>query len=159
MTNETSKQQTNLPTILAAASGGGHWNQMMQLRPALEISGNVIFATTDPQLAKLASAKYEVIEDYNQSQPMKILKGLFAAHRLIRKIKPDIVVSTGAAPGLVCLLLGHLSGARTIWVDSIANAEKLSLSGRIASNFASITLTQWEALSDKNRIQYAGSVL
>ncbi len=38
---------------------------------------------------------------------------------LLLKERPDIVITTGAAPGYFCLRLGKLLGARTIWIDSI----------------------------------------
>jgi UDP-N-acetylglucosamine:LPS N-acetylglucosamine transferase len=77
--------------------------------------------------------------------------------KTIRKEKPEAIITTGAAPGLVYLLAGKLLGRKTIWIDSIANAEHLSASGRMASRFASRTYTQWENLAT-GKIQYAGNV-
>lgn len=131
----------------------------MQLRPALEAVGQVEYATTDPQLAVLAGVIHHKIADYSQSEPMKVLAGAWEAFWLVRRIRPDVVVSTGAAPGLLCLFWGHVTGARTIWIDSVANAECLSLSGRLASRFATVALTQWEALAAASGPEYAGSVL
>jgi len=37
-----------------------------------------------------------------------------------------VIVSTGAAPGYFAIVLGRLFGARTIWIDSMANIENLS---------------------------------
>lgn len=53
--------------------------------------------------------------------------------------RPDIVISTGAAPGFFALLFGKLLGARTIWIDSIANAEQLSVSGQKVKLFADLS--------------------
>ena len=41
---------------------------------------------------------------------------------------------------------GSLLGIRTLWLDSIANADELSLSGVKASKFATLALTQWPEL-------------
>ena len=62
-----------------------------------------------------------------------------------------------AAPGLVCVLAGWLLRYKTIWVDSIANAEHLSASGRIARRFASRVYTQWPDLAQED-IVFAGTV-
>jgi hypothetical protein len=56
------------------------------------------------------------------------------------------------------VILGRLLGARTIWLDSIANAERISLSGRLVRPFASVWLTQWEHLARGTRPEYAGQV-
>ena len=78
---------------------------------------------------------------------------------IIWKEKPEIVMSTGAAPGYVALRLGHLMGARTIWLDSVANIDRLSLSGERIGRYADLWLTQWAHLANKTGPYYRGSVL
>jgi len=68
-------------------------------------------------------------------------------------------VTTGAAPGYLAIRLGRLMGAKTIWVDSVANAEELSMSGRLAGRHAGLWLTQWAHLAGRPGPEYRGSVL
>lgn len=75
------------------------------------------------------------------------------------KSRPDVIISTGAAVGLAAILWGKVIGAKTIWVDSIANAEELSGSGAKVGRFADVWLTQWEHLARPDGPQYWGSVL
>ena len=75
------------------------------------------------------------------------------------RVRPDAVITTGAAPGYFALRLGRLFGARTIWIDSMANAEELSLSGQKARRHADLWLTQWEHLAKPDGPQFLGSVL
>nr|WP_302675558.1 hypothetical protein [Sphingomonas faeni] len=85
------------------------------------------------------------------------LAGLF---RIFRAFDPHLVVSTGAAPGAMALLVGKMFGARTIWIDSIANSEVLSLSGRLVRPIADLRITQWQHLAEKNRsLRYLGQIL
>ena len=100
-----------------------------------------------------------VVTDANRDRPLKLI--LAAVEMLFRvlRVRPDVVISTGAAPGLFGIIFGRLVGARTIWVDSIANAEAISLSGRIASRFAHVILTQWPHLAQPGGPQYHGSIL
>ena len=79
--------------------------------------------------------------------------------RVLRKEKPDLVISTGAAPGGLALYLAKRSGIKTVWIDSIANAEELSLSGQKAGAFADLWLTQWPELAREDGPHYKGSVL
>lgn len=76
---------------------------------------------------------------------------------IICKEKPSIVITTGAAPGLVCLFAAKICGIRTVWIDSIANVEHISFSGRIASKFASRIYTQWPSLAG-NKVIFAGNI-
>jgi hypothetical protein len=44
------------------------------------------------------------------------------------QFKPNIILTTGAAPGVLAVIVGKLRGPKNIWVDSIANVERLALS-------------------------------
>ena len=78
---------------------------------------------------------------------------------IILRVRPHVVVSTGALPGLVALIVARMFRARTIWIDSIANTEEMSLSGRLSRPFAGLWLTQWPDVSRKTGAIYAGAVL
>ena len=80
--------------------------------------------------------------------------------RIFRRFDPDLVVSTGAAPGALALFVAKLFGARTIWIDSIANSERLSLSGRLVRPVADLRITQWRHLAERNAsLRYLGQIL
>ena len=145
--------------VLAIASGGGHWQQLMRLRPALD-EHSTVYVTTNPDYApEVPSSPLFVVTDANRHQPGNLLlSAVQILFRLLRE-RPDIVISTGAAPGLFGVVLGRLVGAKTIWIDSIANAEVVSLSGRIALRFANVVLTQWPHLASPTGPQYQGSIL
>jgi UDP-N-acetylglucosamine:LPS N-acetylglucosamine transferase len=101
-----------------------------------------------------------VIRDCNRHTLRANLRCASDLWRIIRKERPDVIVSTGAAPGLIAVILGKLVGAKTIWIDSVANSERLSMSGRIAGKFADLWLTQWRHLDTfPNGPQFWGSVL
>ncbi|MGO4855243.1 UDP-N-acetylglucosamine--LPS N-acetylglucosamine transferase [Phaeovulum sp. W22_SRMD_FR3] len=146
--------------VLAVASTGGHWEQLMQLAPAFD-GFDTTYACTDHRQGELYQlAKFHGLRDYSQTEPMKALRGLGETFLLIAKVRPHVVISTGAAPGLLCLFWGRIFGAKTIWVDSIANSEQLSMSGRLALKFCHTVCTQWEHLaSESQRPRYQGSLL
>ena len=145
--------------VLAVASGGGHWEQMMLLRETLE-NYDVRFATTDPEIAKQRGIEdAETLPDCNQNTPLKALHCALVSVRIVLKYRPNIVLSTGAAPGYFCLLAGRLVGARTLWIDSVANGEELSMCGKLSKRTAHSCLTQWEHLADDNKVKYRGAVL
>ena len=146
-------------TVLAVASKGGHWEQMLLLIDAFEGS-EVTFVTTDARLPQKANfLNFVEVQDYNQDQPVKVLLGLIEMFGIVRRIRPDAIISTGAAPGLVAMVCGRLFRAQTIWVDSIANTRKLSLSGRLAKRICHVVLSQWPNVAQENSCLYKGSVL
>lgn len=145
--------------LLAVASGGGHWDQLMQLRSVFDrfdttyVSTNADLATRDGVTGML------VIPDANRNRPLDAARSLATAMAIVRRVRPAVVISTGALPGLFCLAAGRLHGARTIWLDSLANAEQLSMSGRMAGRFATLWLTQWEHMAAPGGPVYSGSLL
>lgn len=146
-----------LRRVLAVASGGGHWIQLRRLRPAWAGCA-VTYVTTRAgycdevagdaeEDAEEAPPRFFVVPDANRWQIGRLMRQLAAIAWIVLQTRPHAVVTTGAAPGYFAIRLGRLVGARTIWVDSIANAEELSLSGRRAGPHADLWLTQWEHLA------------
>lgn len=146
--------------ILAISSGGGHWVQLLRLRPAFA-SCEVVYATVEEGYrANIGpEAKFHLIPHATLWNKFGLVRALFAIIRLVWRERPDVVISTGAAPGYFAIRVGNLFGARTIWVDSIANGEELSLSGKKAGPHATLWLTQWAHLAKPNGPHYRGSVL
>lgn len=146
--------------LLAVASGGGHWVQLMRLRPAFEGS-EVAYVTTNADYAADVGCAVHVVTDANMWQKLGLLRMFAQVFWLVLRVRPDVVITTGAAPGFAAILFGRLFGARTLWLDSIANSEELSSSGRQARRIAHVWLTQWQHLSGDGRTKpaYWGSVL
>lgn len=145
--------------MLCVSSGGGHWQQLMALRPAWE-GKQVSYACTAPvNQDKFQLPNFFQIPDCNRNTMKKIFSSIPAYVRVFRRTRPSVVVSTGALPGLFFIAMGRMTGARTVWVESIANSERLSLSGKVASLVADKFFVQAEHLADGKRRIYAGSVL
>ena len=144
--------------VLAVASSGGHWTQLRRLRPAFA-GHDVAYVTTDPgHRAEVGDARFYAVRDANRWNKLTLLISALQIGWVLLKERPDIVISTGAAPGYLAIRGARLLRARTAWIDSIANVEEVSLSGRLASEQADLCLTQWPHLAAE-RVTYQGSVL
>ncbi len=144
--------------LLAIASGGGHWVQLLRLRPAFE-GCTVSFATVQAGSASdVPGADFHVFHDASRKDWWRILSGGLDIARIVWRVKPNVIVSTGAMPPLAAIVLGRMIGARTLWIDSVANSEQLSTSGKIAARLAHRTVTQWPSLR-RPSIPFWGTVL
>ena len=144
--------------ILAIASGGGHFVQLLRLRPAWE-GHNVTYATVHATSAvDVAPAPLLTIRDVSRADLWRLPLTFIDALWILIKVRPQVIITTGALPPLVVLALARVVRIPTLWVDSIANAESLSGSGRHAGKFARQTVTQWPHLADAE-IEHWGSVL
>lgn len=147
------------PKLLAVSSGGGHWVQLLRVKHAFE-NCEVTFVTVhESYRAQVPEHKFYLVNDANRWTKIELLKAACRIAWIIWNEKPDIVVSTGAAPGYLALRFGRMMGARTIWLDSIANVEQLSMSGDRIGRCADLWLTQWPHLARADGPHYTGSVL
>lgn len=147
------------PKLLAVSSGGGHWVQLMRIKHAFEDCAVTFVTVHESYRKQVPDHKFYVVNDANRWNKVGLLKEACRLARIIWIEKPNIVISTGAAPGYFALRFGRLIGARTIWLDSIANVEGLSMSGSIVRHSADLWLTQWPHLARPEGPHYAGSVL
>lgn len=145
--------------VLAVASGGGHWVQLLRLRPAFE-GCDVTFVTVQPSYAaQVLGARFYSVTDATRWSRWDMIKMSLQVSWITIRERPNVVITTGAAPGVVALRVGKWLGARTIWLDSIANVEQMSLSGNKVRGFADLWLTQWPHLSKDDGPAYKGGVI
>ena len=144
--------------VFAVATIGGHWVQLLRIAKALEKEFDVVYMSTHEKCATMVEGRvYYSMNDFSRWDFYKMFPELLHSIYIICKEKPSIVITTGAAPGLVCLFAAKICGIRTVWIDSIANVEHISFSGRIASKFASRIYTQWPSLAG-NKVIFAGNI-
>lgn len=151
---------TKKQKILAIASPGGHWIQLNKICNAMESRFDIVYATPTAQYGSANSQrKIHNITDASADSKLKLIPLAFQLLMIMLKERPTAIISTGAAPGAIAVLIAKFLPIKTIWVDSIANVAKLSRSGEMVKKHANLVITQWEPLSDGKTIQYKGSVL
>jgi exopolysaccharide biosynthesis glucuronosyltransferase PssD len=145
--------------VMAVASGGGHWIQLMRLRPALE-GHELCFVCTNSSAARFVEGdRFHAVMDANRTTVLKMAWLVIQVFTIVLRFRPEVVITTGAASGYWACRFGRMFGARTLWLDSVANAEVLSMSGQKAGKIVDCWLTQWEHLADSDGPDYRGSVL
>lgn len=143
------------------ASAGGHLDQLLKI--ANPCMGRDTFAVTTSEKVRGAFGgairTYTVVE-CNRQHPFRVACLIVQCARILLRERPDVVVSTGAAVGCVTCLLAKVLGAKVVWLDSITNVERPSLSGRLVRPVADLFLVQWPELAQGRRgVEYAGVVV
>lgn len=145
--------------ILAISSGGGHWIELLRLRPAFE-GHEVVWCTVDATYrTHVGDAPFHTVRDVTRWDRVGLAQCATEVLGVLGRVRPDVVVSTGALPGFFGIVLGKSLGARTVWLDSLANVEELSMSGQRVAPFADLWLTQWASLARTAGPRYEGSVI
>ena len=145
--------------VLLASSGGGHWSELLRLRAAW--AGNdIAYVTVQKSYApQVEGARFYCVQDATRWSRWQMLQMMCQVTWVVLRERPDVVITTGAALGVVALRIGRLLGARTVWLDSIANVDHVSLSGEHVKRFADLYLTQWQHLESADGPVYKGAVL
>lgn len=147
------------PRVLAVASGGGHWVQLRRVAPAFE-GCDVTYVTVEKSYRdEVLDAPVRIVLDATRWNKLKLIVMMLQITWIVLTSRPDVVISTGAAPGFFALRIAGMLGKRTVWLDSIANVEEVSMSGRKIGPHATLWLTQWAHLAEPDGPQFRGAVL
>ena len=131
----------------------------MRLRPALLEADAAFVTVAEMYRADVPGSRFYVVRDATRWNKFALVQQAFQLVMILLRERPDVVISTGAAPGYFALRLGKAMGARVCWIDSIANVEAVSMSGEKIGRHCDLWLTQWEHLAREGGPSYAGAVL
>lgn len=145
--------------VLALSSGGGHWVQLMRLASAFDGCETHYACTEAGQRHQVSEHPFYTFPDANKDQPARLIVCTLRLIVILARVRPDVIVTTGAAGGLIAITLGKCVGARGLFVDSIANAHELSISARLAQRVAAAVFTQWPRVAVHTAAAFRGSVL
>ena len=144
--------------VLCASSTGGHLSEMLQILPELEGKDIIVLTTRASDAHSVARYRHHAVREASRWSRSKGLLTFLQVFMAVLRFRPDVILSTGAAPGFFAALAGRLTGARVIWVDSMANVSEVSLAGRLARRICHAFFVQWEALADSGSL-FAGRLV
>lgn len=147
--------------LCLVASAGGHLSQLLRLKDCWNRYDSIYLTTSDIVRKGLQQfGKVYILDECNREHPLKVVFILMRCMNIILHERPNVVISTGAAVGCIMCCIGKLLGAKAVWIDSITNVEKISLSGRMIRHIADLFLVQWPELVEKyNNVEYVGAVI
>ena len=73
-----------------------------------------------------------------------LIRNTFVAWRVLRKEKPDILISSGAAVAVPFFYLGKLMGKKLIYIEVFDRVDKPTLTGRMVYPIVDEFIVQWD---------------
>lgn len=145
--------------LCLAGSGGGHVRQLLDLEPVW-LRYDYFFVTEESALGESIAKDHRThfVDHYSFGQlrlgkPLKMLKAMIRnlarSAAIIRRERPDVILTTGAGAVFWVALLGRLSGAKVILVESFARFDAPSKFGRMVRPFATDVIVQSEKLKER----------
>lgn len=88
-----------------------------------------------------------------------MLLNFFISLTIFIRIRPDIVVTTGAHTAVLMCYIAKLFGKKVIWIETFANKNSKTLAGRLVYPIADTFVVQWEEMKKiYKKAVYWGSI-
>lgn len=146
--------------VLLVCSSGGHLLQLLALRQAWD-GFSRLWVTFDKSDARslLVDERVAFAHGPTNRSIKNLLRNLALAFALVRRVRPKVVLTTGAGVAVPFAWIGRLFGARVVYVESFTRIGDPSLSLRLIAPTAVRIYAQWPELAQRfPRARYAGSV-
>lgn len=131
--------------VCFVTSSGGHLTHLIQLKEWWKDKERfwVTFEKEDSKSILKGEKKYWCYFPTNRNIK-NLIKNAFLAIKILREEKPDIIISTGAAPAIPFFYLGKIFGAKLVYIEVYDRIDKPTLTGKIVYPISDLFVLQWE---------------
>lgn len=135
--------------ILLTASGGGHLEQLKQLKPLAE-EHEVKWLVCDNSVNRSMKDVEFMPEFRNETKVLKFfdfIKIFFVTKKILKKFRPDVVIATGAGATFPCCYIQKKSmKKKVVFIESFAKRNSPTKTGKKVYKFADAFIVQWEEM-------------
>ena len=135
--------------VCFAASTGGHFEQLMMLKPLMDKYDSFIITEKTEYSSFKGDKKVYYLKQVNRNEKKFILKMIYnflITIKIFVKEKPDFVISTGALATIPMCLIAKLFRKKLIFIESFAKINSPTLTGKLLYKFADQFYVQWETM-------------
>ena len=75
-----------------------------------------------------------------------LIKNTFLAWKVLKKEKPDLIISSGAAVAIPFFYLGKLFGAKLIYIEVFDRIDKPTITGKMVYPIVDKFIVEWEEM-------------
>ena len=135
--------------ICFAASSGGHYEQILMLKPLMEKYDSFLLTESTDYNAEVKGVRTYYLRQINRREKLFIPLMMLNTLRTIRiyaKERPDIVITTGVLAVLPMCLLSKLMRKKLVYIESFAKVNTPNESGKLLYKYADRFYVQWESM-------------
>jgi len=134
--------------VCLVASGGGHLKEISFIEGFYKKYNHFFVTFKRPNSISLAKKeKVHFIVDPERS-PIKLIKNIIQSFKIIRREKPEVIISTGAGVAVPICYLGKLLGSKIIFIESFCRTQDPSVSGKLVYPISDLFIYQWKKLKE-----------
>ena len=133
------------PVVLLVCSSGGHLTQLYNLKGWWEQFDHLWVTFEKPDASSLLAGERVIWAHHPTTRNLgNLIRNLGLAWRTIGRLRPDVVVSTGAGVAFPFFLAAKLRGSRTVYVEVFDRIDSSTMTGRLCYPISDRFLLQWE---------------
>jgi hypothetical protein len=130
--------------LVLVCSSGGHLLQLHQLRPWWRQHERVWVTFPTADAVSLLRGEETVWAHHPTTRNAgNALRNLFLAWRLLRRFRPDVVVSTGAGVAFPFFVASRMLRISTVYIEVYDRIDVPTLTGRLCERLSTLFLLQW----------------
>lgn len=163
--NEKITLDENLKTMFISSTGG-HFNELMQLKPIMEKTNYHIITEKTKQnenLKEKYGKKINFLLYGTKKTKFKyiwiLLANSFISLFYYLKYRPHIVITTGTHTAGPMCCIARILGSKVIYIETFANKESKTSAGKLLYYVANTFIVQWEEMKKLYpKSKYFGSI-
>lgn len=131
--------------ICFITSSGGHLTHLIQLKDWWKDKERfwVTFEKEDSKSILKDEKKYWCYYPTNRNVK-NLFRNLILALKILPKEKPDIIVSSGAAPAIPFFFIGKLLGCKLVYIEVYDRIDKPTITGKLVYPISDLFILQWK---------------
>ncbi len=134
-----------------AASSGGHYEQLLMLKPLMEKYDSIIITEETAYKTTVENINMYYLKQVNRKEKAflgRMIINIFRSIKIFMKEKPDVIISTGVLAMIPICLLAKITGKKLIYIESFAKVTSPTLTGKLLYKFADQFYVQWEQMKE-----------
>lgn len=132
---------------MVVSSVGGHLDEVRSV--VRELSDCEVIWVVNDALREERGISGRVYEIAHAKRDWRVLWNVLECWQIARRENPDVMLSAGAGPAVPAAVVCRLRGVPVVFVESIAQIDTPSVTGRVMYWLASKFFFQWEELAPR----------
>ena len=139
--------------VMFISSTGGHLSELMQLKSIFKnYDYSIVTEKTKSNMSLKSRYKSRIhflifgTKDHFFLYPVRLIANCFKSLYYYLKTLPDVIVTTGAHTAGPMCCIGKIFGSKIIYIESFANINTKTITGRLIYHFADLFIVQWEEM-------------
>lgn len=136
--------------VCMVGSSGGHLTHLYMLKPFWDNKERfwVTFDKEDARSLLEGEKMYPCYFPTNRNIK-NLIRNTFLAFKVLKKEKPDLIISSGAAVAVPFFYLGKfLFGAKVVYIEVFDRIDKPTMSGKLVHPIADLFIVEWEEMKE-----------